>query len=162
MQVIVGYLMAITPICIAAFVAWVALRQSQINKDKLRLDLYNRRFDIYSKTLDFYHALQEFDPSVASKESFNVLHKSFIKAYRESQFLFDEESGIYAILGEMHSKSFQILAPKERGKELAHVDPPEFLKMYDLGQDAQQWFEAAIQRLEKAMARYLNFQKLSA
>jgi hypothetical protein len=156
---IFDYLIAITPILISAFVAAVFWWQYKISRNKLRLDLYNRRFEIYSKTLDFYQALISFDPSVTLKEPFNTLQKAFIKAYRESQFLFDEETGIYAILDQMHSKSFEILAAKEHGKDLASAHPQEFLKMHNQSMENLKWLAGAVPRLEKAMARYLNFHK---
>jgi len=159
---VLDYLIAITPICVAAFVAIVSLWQSRINRDKLRLDLYNRRFDIYSRALDFYQALMAYGSSGTSKESFTAVHKAFIKAFRESQFLFDKESGVYGILKEMHSRSFKILGTKDYGKQIADEAPQEFQKMFNESAEAMQWFTEAIPLLEKAMAGYLNFHKMRA
>ncbi|MGO9613129.1 MAG: hypothetical protein ACLPX5_08845 [Dissulfurispiraceae bacterium] len=151
------HLMTMMPIVTPVLVAWILWWQLKINKDKLRLDLYNRRFDIYSKTLDFYQALLRFDPSVA-KEQFNTLQKAFIKASRESQFLFDKESNVFAILEQIHSKSFKILGAKELLRELAGVDQDMFLKIEEERMEALRWItEDTIPRLEKEMARYLNF-----
>jgi hypothetical protein len=54
---VIDYLAAVTPILIACFVAWVAFQQFRIGRDKLRLDLCQRRFSVYEKTLFFYHSL---------------------------------------------------------------------------------------------------------
>lgn len=156
------YLIAITPIFITAFLAAIAFWQSRINSNKLRLDIYNRRFDVYSKTLDFYQLLLSYDPNDVSKELLNTLQKGFIKAFRESQFLFDEKSGVYDILDRMHTKSFQIIGCKEHGGKLADADPQEFEKMHKQSMEALKCFTESIPQLEKAMARYLNFHKLDA
>src|SRR5437764_13744295 len=75
-----------------------------LSREKLRLDLYNRRFDVYNRTLDFYHALPdeaEFHaPDVAVPEierhrfmeGFKEKQRNFIKASREARFLFDDAS----------------------------------------------------------------------
>jgi hypothetical protein len=154
---VLNYLIAITPICIALFVAWIGLLQYRIGREKLRLDLYNRRFDIYSRVIDFYQALVSWDASETSKS----VQRNFIKSYRESRFLFDGHSGIYQILDDMHTKSFKIIGFKEQGKNLAS-DPSEFLKMNDAAQCALAWFPEAISKLETKLSPYLNFHKLSA
>ncbi|KAF0154459.1 MAG: hypothetical protein FD159_2560 [Syntrophaceae bacterium] len=155
------YLIAITPICVAVFVALIAFWQSRINSNKLRLDIYNRRFNVYSKTLDFYQVLLSYDPNVVSKELLNTLQKDFIKAFRESRFLFDEKSGVYDILDQMHTKSFQIIGCKDHGGKLADIDPQEFEKMHKQSMEALKCFTESISKLEKAMARYLNFHELT-
>jgi hypothetical protein len=156
------YLIAVTPICIAAFVALIVFWQSRINKNKLRLELYNRRFDIYSKALEFFIFLLSYNPNNVSTESCKNLHKDFIKAFRESKFLFDDKSNVYSILKQMNDKAFLIIGFKEQGAELAKADPEEFNKMNERSLEAIQWFSEAISKLEKAMARFLNFHELTA
>jgi hypothetical protein len=45
----VDYVIAFTPSLIALFVAGVAWRQFKLGRDKLRLDLYERRFAVYER-----------------------------------------------------------------------------------------------------------------
>lgn len=127
---ILDYLISITPICIAAVVALIAIWQSKISKNKLRLDLYNRRFDIYSRTLDFYHALLNFDGGGGSKSPERLhlyeLQRNFIKSYRESRFLFDRKHGVFDILHEMNTRSFRIIGFKDHGQEIARSAPDKF------------------------------------
>jgi hypothetical protein len=156
------YLIAVTPIFIAAFVAFIACWQSRINRNKLRLDLYNRRFDVYSKALEFFIFLLSYNPSNISTEVCKNLHKDFIKALRESKFLFDDKSNVHNILKQMNDKAFLIIGLKEQGGALAKADPLEFNKMNEQSLEAMHWFNEAIPKLEKAMARYLNFHKLTA
>ena len=157
---VLNCLITFTPIIIAAIVATIAFWQYKVNKDKLRLDLYNRRFDIYSRTLDFYQVLLSYNPSAESK----TLQNNFIKGFRESQFLFDNKSGVYSILEQMNTKSLQIIGFKEQGEKLAKTDPKgEFKKMNDQYMEALRWLnEEGIPKLEKAMGVYLNFHKLTA
>jgi hypothetical protein len=49
-----------------AYAAWWTSRE------KLRLDLYNRRFDVYSRTLDFYHVLLKWSPTEREKTSVSL------------------------------------------------------------------------------------------
>src|SRR5208283_3299593 len=80
-------------LCVAGLAWW-------INRERLRLDLYNRRFDVYSRTLDFYHALIEWKPtdlertqtSLQDSPQLRNAQKAFIKGSREAQFLFDDAS----------------------------------------------------------------------
>ena len=79
-------------------VAWIALAVSAgsacfagvaswTSRERLRLDLYNRRFEIYSRTLDFYHALLEWKPtesermttSLQDSPELRTTHRVFIK-----------------------------------------------------------------------------------
>src|ERR1700691_607728 len=79
-------------------------------REKLRLDIYNRRFDVYSRALDFYQALLEWNPTGSEKTSTSLqdspelraMQRAFIKASREAQFLFDDDSGIHRRLEQMH------------------------------------------------------------
>lgn len=89
-------------VIVSIFAALIACFSWSVNRDKLRLDLYNKRFDIYSKTVDLYLNLpsnakydtlddegkKEFDNYVSLKQDFTKYH-------RESKFLFSEELGIF-------------------------------------------------------------------
>ena len=89
------YLLAIAPIVVSCGVAFIAWAQYRTNKSKLRLDLYGRRFAVYDKTLTLYQAYY----SKSSKSEF--LQESlidFVRAYRESLFLFGRDSDVYKVL----------------------------------------------------------------
>ena len=45
------------PIIMAIFLAYIAYQQMVTNRNKLRLDLYNKRFEVYSVALEFYQEL---------------------------------------------------------------------------------------------------------
>ena len=153
----VDYLESLTPICVAIFAGYIGLRQAKISRDKLRLDLYNRRFDIYEKTLLFYQSITNYDGS--EHEPFSSKHRDFIKAMKESQFLFDPKSGIYKTLLEMHEDAFKIIGFKRHGQEVSRADPVVFSQMHTDMQNALTGFAFQIDAIEKAIAPYLNFHK---
>lgn len=144
---------------IALIAAWIAYQQWKTNRDKLRLDLYNKRFDIYSKTIIFYQALLSYDASKPD-EDFSSIHKDFIKSCRESQFLFSKKSGIFQILENLHSEAFKIIGFKNHAKDM--VSAPEILlEMQNSMQQALSIFDVSIKELESKMVPYLNFQKVA-
>ena len=157
----VDYLVSLTPICVALFAALIGWRQSSFTKEKLRLDLYNKRFDVYEKTLFFYQAITMYDGS--RSEDFQAQLRDFSKAMKESQFLFDEGSGIYATLSRLHADSFKVIGFKEgAGKEVFDSgDHVAFSKMHTDMQDVLTSFAFRIDSIEKAIAPYLNFHKIA-
>lgn len=146
---------------IAAFVAWVAYQQWRTNTEKLRLDLYNRRFDVYAQTLAFYQALVIYDPAF-NGDDFRRVRADFIKACRESRFLFDKESTISSIMNKMLDKSYVVSGFKETAKDMANADTEAFSKMSTESHDTLMVFGISIEKLENALAPYLNFHKLVA
>jgi len=139
-----------------------------INREKLRLDLYNRRFDIYLKTLDFWYAMSEWSPTQREKDSAGLqdsrelrdCQKAFIKATREAKFLFDDKSGIQMLLEQMHSDAIGIIGYKrDLVPKLGPV--PEMIKpSYDQFLERQQRLDRAIPMLEEKLAPYLDFHSL--
>ncbi|MDZ7937868.1 MAG: hypothetical protein U5M53_06140 [Rhodoferax sp.] len=149
---------AVTPILIAIFVAWIAFQQYRIGRDKLRLDLYQRRFSVYEKTLYFHHLLSG-SVEQQKSEAFSKTFRDFITAYRESQFLFESSSGIFPLLEEFHAKAFKVIGFKQHGESLI-ADPVEFLKLKVEAQEALEFFPKALEILEKSIAPYLNFRRV--
>ena len=109
----------LVPICISAAVGYVAWAQYNTHKIKLKFDLYNRRFAVYEKTLNYYFYVTafcsiKFDKDLLQELTITQLRniikegffdqytkdltdseREFIKAYRESLFLFGSESLVY-------------------------------------------------------------------
>jgi hypothetical protein len=156
----IALVVSVASACFAGAAWWTS-------REKLRLDLYNRRFGIYSRTLDFYHALSGWLPTELEKKEMSLqdspelwtTQKAFIKANREVGFLFDDDSGIQQQLEQMHTDSIGIigflrdLAPTLLGK-------PE-LVLANEGCD-QRWKRVhdAIPSLEKKLSEYLDFHTL--
>jgi hypothetical protein len=151
---------AVASACFAGAAWWTS-------RERLRLDLYNRRFDVYSRTLDFYHALSEWKPTDMEKATISLrdsaelrtTQRAFIKASREAGFLFDETSGIQKQLEQMHTDSVGVIGGlRDLLPEL--VGKPEFFlenKKID-----ERWIRLhdAIPSLEQRMSAYLDFHTL--
>jgi len=141
-----------------------------VSREKLRLDLYNRRFKVYSRTLDLFHILETWSPTTLEAASTSLqdspelssAQRAFTKASRESQFLFPDDSGIHRLLVQVHTDMIAVIGYKrDRGPKLASqpeaLTPAyyEFLECYKRIRDS-------IQPLEQKLSKYLNFHALSA
>ena len=101
------YLIAIAPIIISLAVAWFAWVQASTNKSKLRLDLYNRRFAVYEKTINYYLAYMS---SELQQPKLKENADEFVKAVRESRFLFGKDSSVHKTLIEIQ-QALGVLSP---------------------------------------------------
>lgn len=159
------YVIAVVPpfitACIAGFVAWVAHQQWRTNSEKLRLDLYNRRFDVYGKALTFFQALITYDPAT-NQDVFLEARADFIKACRESRFLFDRTSGVADTLDGIHLESYKVSGFREARSQLAASDPENFYKMDKEAKDIALGLGIRIANLDDAMAPYLNFHQVTS
>jgi hypothetical protein len=76
-----GPIATITAALVALSVTWyfawhqkkVAKEQAFIAREKLRLDLYNRRFEIFSSIFDFYNAMIFWEGTRANRRAVKVL-----------------------------------------------------------------------------------------
>ena len=73
---------------IAAVVAIITRSQWKINREKLRLDLFERRFDIYYKTVEMCRVLEVWDGEAVQKATVS----DFYRAFHEAKLLFPPES----------------------------------------------------------------------
>jgi hypothetical protein len=146
---------------ISAYVAWVAYQQYRTNREKLRLDLYDRRFGVYTAAIDFYHVLPRYDDNLPPHQE---AHRAFIKAVRESRFLFGHDNEIVSILEEMHTRAARIMGFREGGQALRFSDPAEFHKLFTVQQNDYLWIGGTegLLRLESALAPFLDFKKASS
>lgn len=122
-----------------------------VSHEKLRLDLYNRRFDIYSRALDFYHSLLTAGDSDSDLEN---AQRNFIRASRESRFLFDKASGVHRLLEQMHADASVIIGYRD---EAPKFTGPDLLQYNQKFNESWNRMHAAIPLLEEGMSKYLNF-----
>jgi hypothetical protein len=102
-----GFPAACIALCGVAITGYIAFRQLETNKEKLRLDLYNKRFEILEKTIKFSQAISSY-VKYNEENKFDDIFEDFIKAKIESKFLFKENSGIYQILEKFHEIAFKV------------------------------------------------------
>ena len=137
------------------------------NREKLRLDLYNRRFDIYSHTLDFVHAIELWQPTESEKASASLqdslemqrIQKAFVKASREAQFLFDDDSGVQKTLEKVHADTIALIGYKR--DLLPKLTGPDVVPAFGELERRQKQIYDSIPALERGMSKYLDFHGLS-
>lgn len=156
---------AIVTACIAFIVAVITFRQWKVNKEKLRLDLYDRRFAIYTALLDYYIARTE--PSSETRsvpDSMAKAELAFVKAHREACFMFPSESHVYKTLSELADVLDKLPVFKNprdnttwrEGLDCGRITPG---KNYE----ENRWKADELRRnLEDKIAPYLNFHGFKA
>ncbi len=151
----VTYLTAFLSTFVGAMALWVASRQSKTNMAKLRLDLYDKRFAIYESALSFHQALGA-EPKALQAEAFLAAHRSFVKAHRESQFLFDDDSGVFELMGKINLDAFKIIASKTRAREMAGEHA---IKLVAEANDVYAQIDKSVNALERVIAPYIRFNR---
>jgi len=166
---------------VAALLPWLAFAVSLASllvaagafwtsREKLRLDLYNRRFEIYGQVLDYVHALDDWNPTDAERASRSLqdftdlkrTQRAFIKATREAQFLFKDESGVHKLLEQMHADSFGIIGHRRDiapNLGTAGSDALPLCKEFDKKVER---FHVSIGALEQAISKYLDFHAVTS
>ena len=147
----------LTPIIMAVFAWYISFIQSKVSREKLRLDLYNKRFGVYEAALNFNIALNKYSGPL--DEEYKSKHIAFIKASREAQFLFSQDSKIFGILEKMNTDVFMITSVKDRQGSYSTFSDQDRTG-YDLMLKKTAEFDSHIFSLGEAMAPYLNFHKI--
>lgn len=140
---------------IALIVAVISWQQWMVNRERLRLELYDRRFGVYSKVLEFYQALLSWEGTEKQCDSINP----FITAVRESKFLFPDAPAMMALLREFSIRGFRTTKHDELIDELRRSgDTKEhLLQVAQRRSDDANWILGSLGQLEELIAPYLNF-----
>jgi hypothetical protein len=161
-------------------VAWVAIAVSIVSaaislasywttREKLRLDLYDRRFNIYKNAAELHRSIQEWTFSSDESDEFDDWRDSpkvrkQLAAFRtsalEGHFLFDKESGVPEMLEKMATDAFYLSIWEKYvafGGPVTESDE----RKEDLI-DRSQSFLAALEPLREKVAPFLNFHSYSA
>lgn len=113
-------LKAITPLAIAAFVAWIAFQQWQTAHRKLRLDLYDRRFRVIDKASRIIlNVVIDFDNFKQLAELMEIRDAAY--------FLFDPP--IFYILDDVVMTCLELVRLTD--KNIASADEAERAEMHE-------------------------------
>lgn len=146
---------ALATTAIAVFVAWIGYRQWKTNQEKLRLDLYNRRFDIFVRVLDYY---QDIFAASSDIETHLQIRQKFIRAVRESRFLFPQSSSIHRHLEEMQMRATRYKEMAYGEKETA--DRAFHSRAFDkVRQEDSVWLFNSMRTFEDLIAPFMIFHK---
>ena len=131
---------------LAIFVAAIAFLQWRTARNRLSLDLYNKRFDIYVTILDLHQAVFN-----GSAEEMEAAATPFVRSFRESQFLFRRKDGIYDTLKKIKNANAQMVPSKKE---------PESLKLLNAARQGRKDFDTLLLTLEQQLDSYLGFRRL--
>ncbi len=131
-----NYIKVIT-IIIAVIGAFIAFEQWRINKNKLRLDLYERRLNVYRSTINFI--------GTAVRDSNIEIEKiiEFRTATSEAEFLFDKE--VREKLDIIYDNAIKL-----RYRSIKENDESALLF----------WFSNQYDEVTNIFRRYLSFKKI--
>lgn len=151
---------AIAALSVTAYFAWhqkkIANEQADIARNKLRLDLYDRRFEIFSSIFAFYEAMISWTGTPQQQEA----RDRFFRAYQESGFLFTKESGIEALLKTLNDAGLQVIGFKENSEHYKSV-LALMIEQFEKTTDIQtRVFEDGLAKLKAAIHPYLDFSKV--
>lgn len=93
-------------------------------------------------------------------EGINTTQRAFIKASREAQFLFADDSGIFRKLQQMHEDSLAMISYKVTVAPNLHGDPKSFLTEEAKNQQRLERVRTTPESIEPALSEYLDFHKL--
>jgi hypothetical protein len=141
---------------IALYVAQISKRQLENNREKLRLDLYQRRFEIYLRVLEYHWALVDWQ----GKPEQIASRGPFVRAFCESRFIFPEKSGVYDFLREFNLHAVQIVNFKSERDEKGGATLRQNPKFAQLQIDNVTWMLNSPDALYARMAPFLNFHSL--
>jgi hypothetical protein len=129
--------------------------QARLGREKLRLDLYDRRWKIFRGIFDFYYVMIDWRGTNEQK----AVRDQFFMAYQESAFLFNPADGIEQILKDLNEKGRKVMSYKEGNLEDWDAKSKAAL-LEEVGQIQTFGFEDGLTKLKNAMAKYLGFQNL--
>jgi hypothetical protein len=161
-------------VLVAAAIAWLSVQRQvssaqkifqqqmrstqEIETNKLRLDLYNRRFQIFVSIFDFYEALIGWKGTPDERAA----QTRFFRAYQESGFLFSKQSGIEDTLESLHKKSAKVIGFKEHGEKMMSGGVEFYLQQFNEANHVLLVdFEAALPKLKAESGEYLNFHTIA-
>jgi hypothetical protein len=136
---------------------FVSVLQWRVARDKLKLDLYNKRFNVYVCAIDYYQAAMKDDLSEIRKTA-----TMFVKVSRESIFLFKKEDGILPLMRKIGQDCNSITLYTEEKAKGVEADPLMLSEYVRVRQAPLLRLETLLLELETKMAPYLNFQNIQS
>ncbi len=133
---------------LSLFLAYIAYQQMKTSRDKLKLDLYEKRFEVYQRTLTFYQMLLD--------ETLDTpTHRSFIESKEAAFFLFPDNRKIFELLDRVHVNSFKVTGFKNNSETL-QGHPETLIKASEASRLAINEISEDIKRLKVFLVPYLN------
>jgi hypothetical protein len=138
----------LTPL-IAMITVYIAWQQFRTNRNKLRLDLYDRRFGLYAAFANLCSSV-----GASMKPGSEELNR-FLQVRHATQFLFDPETAAYMEAARVKAVRLQYLDTLLGGRGLPIGD--DRTKAAKEQSELVTWFTAQFDESRAHFARYLHF-----
>ena len=133
---------------IAVLALWIAWRQLKTDRDRLRLDLFDRRHSVFRGAIAFvFHAIDK--GSIALSELWK-----FDAATADAVFLFDED--IPAYLADLRRRAIRLYTINEEGGDVARLPPDNADALYSELKGLLDWFAQQVDDLPRHFQPYLG------
>ena len=149
---IVQIISSVGTLFIASVVVYITFQQHKTNKDKLRLDLFEKRYKVYKTLMEFLaHVVTYGDVEEKKVWTFNA-------ETNDSVFLFGEEissyiNNVYKKAWELRTANFKLEHQKFRSETLKQVDAT-----FNNREDVFQWFSKELVKTQEIFKPYLKFE----
>lgn len=143
---------ALTPI-IAITVTYIAYKQYKIDKDNLRLALYEKRFKVYQSVRGVISYLS------VDSDGGNEEYYKFLESIDEGEFLFDNEISEY--LENIRLKVIRLKILEKKLKESPLQVGDERTKFVNEEEELVKWFSDQIKTAKELFSKYLSFDIIS-
>ncbi len=144
---VVQVLSALLTPTIAVCAAWIAYQQVKINRNKLKLDRFERRFAIYDAAKSYITQVHFGDPKTEPESA-----SQYLASIRGAQFMLSKEIEQY--LRDLASKGIH-LRMAERELERPNVPEEEHKAAAAKSMELHKWFTDQFEELDKRFASYL-------
>lgn len=134
----------------ALIALYIAFQQWKTNRDKVKLDLYDRRYKIYDETRRFIAS------AVRNGDLTNDDFSKFYSVLPEARFLFQED--VYCYMQELINKGASLHANSMIAS--GNSQSPNFERAVDVSGDIVNWYSQQHDRLQAIFKPYLSFEKL--
>lgn len=137
-------------VVVGVAVACIAWQQHKTAKDKVRLDLFEKRFAVYRALIDKVR-----DPD-AESEYGKQIHDTYWEKLQQARFLFGDDVNNY--LQEVWGKSIKLSAISRSAPE----KEPEHLQWVNAVTELRGWFYPQIdsEAVIELFSPYLNFERV--
>lgn len=142
-------LRGIAPLIIGLLGAWIAFQQYQTNRQKLKLDLYDKRIKLYNYIMSAIYAAQ-----TKKRDEIYAKYQEFDSHLYEISFLFDKgiEREVYEIVSKI-DELIIVLEDYEQKSTEQNLKPADRHKVAE----TRQWFNSKKATLKSLFEPYLSF-----
>ena len=153
-EVVFALVQAVSVTAIGAYAAWIARQQLEINRYRVKLDLYNRRWKAYEIFTQYVAvAIKDLNPMPREIQA-------FARATRQAEFLFRADIKDYRKTMIQHSTALHKW--REMHRDAGQEQPPSYdhKKVVQGEQDETEWFAAQPDAMVKKFEPYLDLSRL--